>query len=177
MTLGEAAGLALKVNRSARQAIRDNIATDLSKQLQPVVRDATRARSPVLDAGGGYIEHATDITESEPFYQAIRDYVSLSAGALVDYRSILQTTERWRTWAHRLSQSILALVILEIVIMACAVLVLVIADLTRSAAPWWFLASLVPTAVIVVLLLCCLCIVHVKHGVIVDLRERYDPKA
>src|ERR1051326_2443317 len=112
MTVGEAAGLALKVhgaawvaaaaayykygdrtelfekalqgNRTARQAIRDNIATNLSKQLQPVVRDAARVRSPVLDAGGAYIEHATDVTESEPFYQAIRDYVSLSTGALID---------------------------------------------------------------------------------------------
>ena len=73
MTLGEAAGLALKVhgavwlaaaaayykygdrtnlfekslqgNRSARQSILDTVASDLSKQLQPVVRDATGARS------------------------------------------------------------------------------------------------------------------------------------
>ncbi len=70
MTIGEAAGLALKVhgavwvaaaaayykygdrtellekavrgNRSARQSLRDNIATELQKQLVPVVRDATR---------------------------------------------------------------------------------------------------------------------------------------
>jgi hypothetical protein len=205
MTLGEAAGLALKVhgavwlaaaaayykygdrtdlfekalqgNRSVRQAIRDNIATDLSKQLQQVVRAATRARSPVLDAAGGYIEHATDITESEPFYQAIRDYVSISVGALVDYRRILETTDRWRTWAHRLSRCILVLLVLQILVMTGAVLVLIFADLTRTAAPWWFVGSLVPTAVAVVLLFSCLCVVHVKHGVIVDLRERYDPKA
>ncbi len=205
MTLGDAAGLALKVhgavwlaaaaayykygdrtdlfekalqgNRSARQAIRDNIATELSKQLQQVVRDATRARSPVLDAAGAYIEHATDITESEPFYQAIRDYVSLSLGALVDYRRILEATDRWRTWAHRLSRCILVLLFLQILVMTGAVLVLVFADPNRTAAPWWFVGSLVPTGIAVVLLFSCLSVVHVEHGVMVDLRERYDPKA
>lgn len=205
MTIGEAAGLALKVhgavwlaaaaayykygdrtelfekalqgNRTARQAILDNVASDLSKQLQPVVRDATGSRSPVLDAAGGYIERATDVTESESFYQAIRDYVSISAGALLDYRLILHCTKHWRTWAHRLSQCILALLILQILIMAGALLVLIYADLTRTAPPWWLAASLAPTGVVVVILFVCLSVVNVKHGVIVDLRERYDPKA
>ena len=108
MTLSDAAGLALKVhgavwlaavaayykygdrtdlfekalrgNQSLRQAVRDNIATDLSKQLQPVIRDAICVRSPVLDAGGDYVERVTDITKSELYYQAIRDYVSRSTG-------------------------------------------------------------------------------------------------
>jgi hypothetical protein len=205
MTLGEAAGLALKIhgavwlaaaaayykygdrtelfekalqgNRSARQAIRDNIATDLSKHLQPVVRNAARVRSPVLDAGGAYVEHATNITESEPFYQAMRDFVSLSAGALIDYRQLLRYTERWRTWAHRLSQSILVLLVVELLLIAGSVLVLVVADVTQTATWWWLLASLSPTALVVVFLFWCLCAVHLKHGVIVELRERYDPKA
>ena len=165
---------ALRGNRSLGQAVRDNVATDLSKQLQPVIRDATRATSPVLDAAGDYIEHVADITNSEPFYQAIRDYVSLSAGSLLDYRLVLETADRWRTWAHRLSRSILVLVIFEPLVMAGALLVRVTADLGRTATPWWFLASLAPTCILVVSLFLCLCIVHMKHGVMLDLRERYD---
>ena len=103
---------ALQGNRSLRQAIRDNIATDLSKQLQPVIRHANRTKSSILDDTGAYVEHAADITESEPFYQAIRDYVSLSAGSLLDYRVALDAAARWRAWAHHLSSSILVLIIL-----------------------------------------------------------------
>ena len=58
---------ALQGNHRLRQAVRDNIAADLSQQLQPVIRDATRTRFPVLDDAGAYIEYATDITESEAF--------------------------------------------------------------------------------------------------------------
>lgn len=205
MTLGEAASLALKVhgavwlaaaaayykygdktalfekalrgNRSLRQAVRDNIATDLSKQLQPVIRDATGVRSPLLDPGGGYFERATDITKSELFYQSIRDYVSSSAGSLLDYRLVLETTDRWRTWAHRLSRSILVLVILETLQIAGALLVSVMTDPNRIATTWWFLASLAPTSVVVGFLFWCLCMVHIKQGAMVDLRERYDPEA
>lgn len=167
----------LSGNRSAKQAIRDNVATELGKQLQPAVRDATRVRSPVLDAGGGYIEHATDITESEPFYQALRDYVATSAGALVDYRRMVESTEAWLRWAHRLSRSILVLLIIELVSMAGAGLVLVLADVTRTISRMWFVTSFVPTAINIVALCCCLCALHVKHGIIVDLRAKYDPKA
>lgn len=165
---------ALRANRGLVQAVRDNVATDLSKQLQPVIRDATHATSPVLDTAGDYIEHVADIANSEPFYQAIRDYVSLSGGSLLDYRLVLETAVRWRTWAHRLSRSILALVILEPLMMAGALLVRVTADLSRAAPAWWFLASLTPTCILVVSLLWCLCIVHMKHSVMLDLRERYD---
>ena len=58
---------ALRGNRRLREAVRDNVATDLSKQLQPVIRNATSATSPVLDVDGSYIEHAADITESDSF--------------------------------------------------------------------------------------------------------------
>ena len=205
MTLSDAAGLALQVhgavwvaaaaayykygdrtnlfektlrgNQDLRRALRDNIATDLSKHLQTVVRDATHARSPVLDAAGSYIEHATDITESEPFYQAIRDYVSISAGSLLDYRLVLKTEPRWRTWAHRLSHAILALLILETLAIAAAVLVPVIAEPSRTVPLFAFLASFTPTCIVIVLLFCCLCIVHVTHGIIVDLREHYDSES
>ena len=167
---------ALRGNRRLREAVRDNVATDLSKQLQPVIRNATSATSPVLDVDGSYIEHAADITESEQFYQAIRDYVSLSAGSLLDYRLVLETADCWRKWAHRLSRSILVLVILETLMIAGALLVSVTVDRSRIAMPW-FLASLALTCIIVVSLLWCLCAVHTKHGMMVDLRERYDPES
>lgn len=205
MTIGEAAGLALKVhgavwlaaaaayykygdrtelfekalqgNRSARESILDAVAGELGKELQPVVREATGARSPVLDAAGGYIEHALDVTEGELFYQALRDYVSGSAEALLDYRRILHCATAWKKWAHRLSRCILALLILEVSVMGGALLALIFDDVSRIAPPWWMAASLSPTAVVVVILFVCLCFMNAKHGVIVDLRERYDPKA
>ncbi len=43
---------ALQGNRSLRQALRDNIAADLGKQLQPVIRDAARTRSPGIRLPG-----------------------------------------------------------------------------------------------------------------------------
>lgn len=204
MTLSDAAGLALKVhgavwlaavaayykygdrtdlfhkalrgNRSLRQVVRDNIATDLSKQLQPVIRNATRTTSPVLDASGTYVEQVADITESEPFYQAIRDFVSASVGSLLDYRLVLETADCWRKWAHRLSRAILALVILETLVIAGALLVSVTANQNEIAVSW-FLASLGPTCTLVVYLFWCLCIVNMKQGMMVDLREQYDPES
>jgi hypothetical protein len=205
MTIGEAAGLALKAhgavwvaaaaayykygdrtdlfekavrgNRSARQSIRDSVASDLGKQLQPVIRNAAGVRSSLLDAAGAYIEQSIDVTESEPFYQAIRDFVSASASALLDYKLILQATERWRIWARRLSHCILALVAWETFMLAAAVLILVLADLTMTANKWLTIASFAPTAVAVLLLFVCLAVVHAKQGVIADVRERYDPEA
>ena len=202
MTLSDAAGLALQVhsaiwiaaaaayyrygdrtnlfektlrgNHDLRRALRDNIATDLNKQLQPVVRDATRARSPVLNAAGSYIEHATDITESEPFYQAIRDYVSSSAGSLLDYRLVLKTEARWRTWAHRMSHSLLALLAWETLSIGGSAIAPMIAAPGQNVTTAWYLATFAPTCVVIVLLFCCLFNVHVKHSILVDLRERYD---
>ena len=165
---------ALQGNRRLRQAVRDNIAAELSQHLQPVVRDAAHTTSPVLNEAGAYIEYATDITESEAFYQAIRDYVSLSTGSLVDYRLAVQTGDRWRAWAHRLSSSILALLILETLLVTTALVVPLIAEASRIVDPWCFLASLAPTCIVVILLFGCLCAVHIKHGALVDLRERYD---
>ena len=165
---------ALQGNRRLRQAVRDNIAAELSRHLQPVIRDAAHTTSPVLNEAGEYIEYATDITESEAFYQAIRDYVSLSASSLLDYRLAIQSGDRWRAWAHRLSSSILTLVILETFLVTAALVAPFVVDASRVVAPWCFLASLVPTCILVIVLFGCLCTVHIKHGTLVDLRERYD---
>ena len=61
--------------------------------------------------------------------------------------------------------------------MTGALLTLIFGDVTQTAPPWWMAASLSPTAIVVVILFVCLCAVNIKHGIIVDLRERYDPKA
>ena len=61
--------------------------------------------------------------------------------------------------------------------MAAALVVPLVADASRTVGPWCFLASLAPTCVLVVLLFGCLCTVHIQHGVLVDLRERYDSQS
>ena len=170
-------GNALLGNRSLRQIVRDNIATELSTQLQPVIREATRARSPVLESDGRYFEHVADITKSEAFYQSIRDYVSRSSNSLIDYRLALETSDCLRTWARRLSLLLLVLVILEILVIGGTVLMLVMGNPNRADGEVWFLWSLFPMCAVVVLLLWSLCMVHLKRDVIVDLRERYDPEA
>ena len=168
---------AVRGNRSARQSIRDNIATELRKQLQSVVQNAAGVRASLLDATGAYIEQSTDVTESEPFYQAIRDFVGASTGALLDYRLMLHANDRWRVWARRLSNSILALVSLETFMLAAGMLVFVLGDLSRVVKPWITIASFAPTAVLVCLVFVCLAFVHTNQGLIADLRERYDPEA
>ena len=166
---------ALRGNRSLRQSVQDNVAIDLSNQLQPAIREATRATSLVMGADGRYIERVADITESESFYQAVRDYVARSADSLSDYRLVSETVDCWRKWAHRLSLSILVLVIFETLMIAGAVLVSVTVDNSKVTLIW-FLLSLAPTGILVASLFVCLCVVHVKHGKMVDLRERYEPK-
>jgi hypothetical protein len=204
MTLGETAGFALKLhgaiwlagaaayykygdrtdlfekaargNRNARQTLRDSIAGELGRQLSPVVRDAARTKTPLLNPNGSYIEQPADVTASEAFYQAIRDFVANSSGALVDYRQILRSTEQWRKWAGRLSHSILALVVLETSMLACVVLLELIGmtDDTREIIMLW---SFAPTFVTALTVLVCLAAVHFNQTTISTLRERHDPEA
>lgn len=167
----------LRGNQATREAIRDRIAEDMGNQIRPVLRDSTarRVRSPILNPSGtNYEEDAGEITRGEPFRQAIRDFVSADSGSLLDYRSILTNADAWRLWAHRLSRWILVLVISQTVILLLDVLTLIFVDPARIAPPWAIPASLAPTAIIVLPLFFSLCMVHVKHGVIVDIRERYD---
>ena len=161
--------------RRIRQSIRDAIASSLSAHLGPVVRESSRIRSALLDADGAYIDQPANLAESEPYYQAIRDFVSGTAGALVDYRLALDTVNSWRVWAHRLSKCILSLVIFETVMLAWPIMALVRLDPTDQTPRWWFALGSLPTAGIVFALFTCLVIVHVKHGAIIDLKERYDP--
>lgn len=204
MTLGESAGLVLKLhgavwlagaaayyrygdrtdlfdkamrgNRNARQTIRDDIAGELGKQLSPVIRDATRTKTTILDPSGKYAEQPTDFASSESFYQAVRDFVSSSSGALLDYRQILRASERWSRWAGRLSHCVLGLVILETLMLA-AVLVVQLTGWSETTQERLMLWSFAPTATVALMVLVSLTLVHVNQSTISHLRERHDPEA
>ena len=161
--------------RRTRQSIRDALATSLSAHLGPVVKDSARVRSAVLDAAGHFLDQQANLAESEPYYQAIRDFVSRSAGALVDYRLALDTVKLWKTWAHRLSKSILFLLVLETVMLGWTVIAVVSADLSTQASRWTLAVGSAPTTAIILATLCCLVMLNMNHGRLVDLKERYDP--
>jgi hypothetical protein len=172
---------ALKGNHRTRQAIRDHIATHLTEQLGPVLRDSFRARPTLLDSSGTAMPHygetASDVMRSDRFYEAVRDFVSQGAGALVDYRHLLRAIDQWRTWAHRLSGSIVGLLAVELVMIGACVSLRLFADPNQATRPIYIAASFTPMAFIICFLFLCLLAVHTRHGTIVDLREQYDPES
>ena len=163
-----------KEGRRLRQAVLNKIASELAAQLRPVVRDSTSVRSNLLSPGGDYIEGSVDITVGERYYQAIHDFVTNASGALVDYRLVLATVRAWRVWAHRLSWSILILVVLEPAVLLTALVVLVPMNETDQAPLWLLLLGSLPTVAVIVGVFLSLILVHMKQGVIIDLEERYD---
>ena len=163
-----------KEGRRLRQAVRDKIASELAAQLRPVVRDSASVHSTLLSPGGDYIEESVDITVGERYYQAIHDFVTNASGALVDYRLALAAVRVWRVWAHRLSSSILILVVLEPVVLLTALVVLVPMNETDQAPLWLLLLGSLPTGAVIVGVFLSLILVHMKQGVIIDLEERYD---
>lgn len=160
--------------RRLRQSIRDRITSEIAVQLRPIVRDSARVRTGVLSSEGDYIEMPVDVTEGEGYFQAIHDFVTNSSRALIDYSLILATAKAWRDWAHRLSSSILFLVIMESVILALTLLVLVVINETSPVPLWSLVLGSVPTAMVIGAIFICLIFVHVKQGVIVNLKENYD---
>ena len=154
--------------RRTRQSIRDALATSLSAHLSPVIKDSARVRSAVLDPAGHFLDKPVNLAESEPYYQAIRDFVSRSAGALIDYRLALDTVESWKTWAHRLSKAVLFLLVLETVMLGWAVTTIVSADMSTQVSHWTLALGSAPTAAIVLATLCCLVMLNVNHGRLVD---------
>lgn len=167
----------LRGTQSTRETIRDRIAENLGNQLRPVIREAitTPVRAPNLNAAGTqYDEDLPEVTLGEPFRQAIRDFVSVDAGTLVDYRQIIRAIERWSKWAHRLSSCVLFLLVLATLIVFGAFLTPFFLN-PASIAPWWILpVFLAPTIIIVVCVFVSLCQVHFRHGSIIDVRQRYD---
>ena len=161
--------------RLLMQAIKDEITTDLRAQLRPIVRDSTRIRTGILrPEGDDYIEEPVDVTEGEGYYQAIRDFVTNSSGALVDFSLLLTTVSSWSKWAHLLSTSILILVILESVVLAVTLIARFSIDNTAMAPSWSLLLNIVPSAIVVIGVFICLVLLHVKQGVIYDLKVNYD---
>ncbi len=160
--------------KKLQQAVRDKIASDLADQLQSVVRDSTGVRSSILDIDGEYIEEPVDVTKGETYYQSIRDFVTNASGALVDYRRVLDVIKAWRSWAHRLSWSILILVILELVMLVFAVLVLYNANESDKIPVWLALLGSVPTVSVIFGAIVCLVIMHVKQDIVFSLKECYE---
>ena len=160
--------------RRLRQSIRNRITSEIADQLRPIVRDSTSVRTGLFRPEGDYFEKPADVTEGEGYYQAVHDFVTNSSTALVDYSLVIGTAKAWRDWAHRLSSSILFLVILESFMLASTLLVLVSINETLQVPLWALLVGSVPTAIVMSGVFTCLIYVHRKQGVIVDLKENYD---
>ena len=160
--------------RRLQRLVRDQIAGDLADQLRPVVRDSASIRSSILNSVGKYIEEPVDVTKGEIYYQTIRDFVTNTSEALVDYRRVLDIIEAWRVWAHRLSWSILILVILEPVMLISAVLIFYNMEGVEQVPVWLALLGSVPTLSVILGAFISLVFVHVKQGAIFNLKDSYD---
>ena len=160
-----------------RLAIRDRITSEIANQLRSIVRDSASVQTGLFKPKGDYIEKPVDFTEGEKYYQVIHDFVTNSSGVLVDYSLVLATAKAWRDWAHRLSSSVLLLIILESVMLALTFLVLIVLNEACQAPLWSLVLGSAPTAIVIVAILICLICVHVKQGVIVDLKENYDTQS
>lgn len=150
--------------------LRRAAATDLERELHPVFERSSSAPSLVLPED--YYERHTNPVGSEVFRQAVRDFMENTTGKLVSYKQVTEAKRGLGKWYRRLSWSVYALVVWQIVI--CAMIGLLGGmfhfPLCDAYASWSFL----PTAICVASFLLCLGGTLNQHDTIQTFKERYD---